>query len=299
MTAARPAPRGIGVAYRPEIGEACLAAGADFLEIAPDRHLDSPDDAIAEAYALRERAPIAGLALATSLATDAPPDARHTAFLARWSRAARAAWIAAPAGILRVPHPRGREPTRWPRRALAHGAEALSLGRHVAPPLTRELARAVGANARALAQALPCPVALANVAPALRAPHALDESEFLPQSAESAGARLALDLAALAANALARGDDPRETLARVDASCVGVARVGGLASFEGRLLPDARAPIPDVAWTLLCDLSARAPHTPIVVDVHADAPALAEAVARARAVVAARRFAQAPMGARA
>lgn len=278
---------GVGLAWRPRRSEAILASAPDFLEIAPDLHVDEPDVALSEAYALRDRFPIAGRGLATSLATDAAPfalPARHTAFVAKWCRAARAAFYALPAGFSRVPDPRERAPSRWPRRSLVHGAETLSLGRFVSIP-TRDSARVLARNAATLAAKLPCEIALANVAPALRVEQALDDVELLTAATEGSPASIALDLASLHANALATGRDAAALLSQLDVGRLRALRVSGVRDVGARALPDAASHVPDAVWSLLALARSRAPGAPVVLDVdRASTEEMRADLARARSV---------------
>ncbi|NMD54226.1 MULTISPECIES: DUF692 domain-containing protein [Tsukamurella] len=131
---------------------------------------------------------------------------------------------------------------------------------HLLPvPRTREALDVLVRNITRMQDALPVPLAVENIAAFLRWPEEeFTEAEFLTELLNRTGALLVLDVANVYANALNRGRDPQEEIARLPVDRIAYSHVAGGSERGGRYHDTHTDPVNAGVLTLVAAVRERA-----------------------------------------
>ncbi|GAA1365350.1 DUF692 domain-containing protein [Catellatospora chokoriensis] len=231
--------RGVGIGWRPEIsGFVAELPGLRFVEVIAESlpHSGEPPEALAKLLASGVAVVPHGVKL--SLGGAEPVDPHRVEHLAQAARAVNAPLVSEHIAYVR-----------------AGGVEA----GHLLPlPRSREAVDAVVANVARTTAELDVPLALEPIAALFEWPDdELTEAEFLTEILERTDALLLLDIANVYANALNRGEDPAELLARLPLERMAYVHVAGGRIHEGRYHDTHTDPVPGEVLELLGELCAR------------------------------------------
>ena len=160
---------------------------------------------------------------------------------------------------------------------------------HLLPiPRSREAVDAVVANVKRAQARLDVPIALEPIAALFDWPDdELDEGAFLTEILQRTGALLLLDVANVYANALNRGTDPVELLARVPLERVAYVHVAGGSEQDGIYHDTHTDAVPQAVLNLVTELCARHRPPALLLERDGDYPPAAalreelDAIARA------------------
>lgn len=232
--------RGVGIGWRPEIsGFVAELPGLRFVEVIAESlpHSGEPPEALAQLLAAGVAVVPHGVKL--SLGGAEPVDPHRVEHLASAARAVGAPLVSEHIAYVR-----------------AGGVEA----GHLLPlPRSREAVDAVVANVARTTAELDVPLALEPIAALFEWPDdELTEAEFLTEILERTDALLLLDIANVYANALNRGEDPAELLARLPLERMAYVHVAGGRLHEGRYHDTHTDPVPVEVLELLGELCALA-----------------------------------------
>ncbi|HZG92751.1 MAG TPA: DUF692 domain-containing protein [Pseudonocardia sp.] len=240
MVAERPLPTGPGIGWRPEISAAVAALpGLAFCEVIAESLAPAvPPRGVVE---LRERGvPVVPHGVRLSLGGAEPVDPERVTHLAACADALRAPLVSEHVAFVR-----------------AGGREA---GHLLPVPRTDEALDALTANIRRTRSELDVPLALEPIATLLDWPEDhYGEGDFLTELLDRTGALLLLDVANVYANAVNRGQDPADALARFPLDRVAYVHVAGGVRHDGFYHDSHTAPVPAEVLDLLDQLHRPAP----------------------------------------
>lgn len=251
--------RGVGVAWRPPLGDWLVERSADIMH--PLRFSEIVAENVSPATLpgalttlLARGAVVVPHGVGLGLAGADLPLPRRLAHLAALAGALGAPLVSEHVAFVRAGAP-GPDDLH---------ADVLEAGHLVPAPRTREALDVLVENVRAAKDALPVPLALENVAATLAWPEdELDEPAFLTELVERTGCWVLLDVANLYATCRAHGGDPHALLARMPLERVAYAHVAGGAVQHGVYLDTHAHPVPEPVLDLVSDLLERTgPHGP-------------------------------------
>jgi uncharacterized protein (UPF0276 family) len=178
---------------------------------------------------------------------------------------------------------------------LAKETGALAIGEHMsfsraggreighltALPMTREAVRVLVKNVNQARCLLPdVPFLLENVAWTFRwRQDEMTEADFVNEVAERTGCPLLLDVSNLYANAINRGNDPVEAIAKYPLERVAMVHMAGGIEEQGFYFDTHAHPVPDGAFALLPHVFARAGDVPVLIERDANFPRFEDLVA--------------------